>query len=120
MTNEAAEILANALEQDASAQMALNWQRIGLRWDDVAKILENHDTSEPIFAMAMQFWEDWGDASNHDWQYHTITCEQWPQLARELASCLRNGSMPTNPIIIENYTPKPKVGFLQRLKQWFR
>ncbi len=122
MTTEAAEILADALEQDAQAQEAGKVDAIGLRWDDVyAEILPIQDTSEPIFAMAMRFWDDWCDASSHEWRYHEpITNEQWPQLARELANCLRAGSMPTNQIIIESFTPKPRVGILRRLKKWVR
>ncbi len=71
MNNEAAEILANALVQDAQAQDAGRINDIGLRWDDVyAEILPFQDTSEPILAISMRFWDNWGDASIHEWQYH--------------------------------------------------
>jgi len=121
MVNEAAEILACALEQDAQAQEAGNINDIGLRWDDIyAEILPIQDTAEPIFAMAMRFWDDWGDASKHEWKYHEpITKEQWPIFARELATCLRTETMPENQIINENFTPMPTVSILERIKKWF-
>ncbi|HEB54832.1 MAG TPA: hypothetical protein ENI98_00725 [Gammaproteobacteria bacterium] len=119
MKNEAAEILAKALEEDAIAQESGNIDDIGLRWDDVyAEILPLQDVSEPIFAMAMQFWDGWVDASNHEWQYHKpVKKEQWPIFARELADCLRSGTMPANQMLIDVFSPGRRTIISKRIKK---
>jgi hypothetical protein len=120
MNKEAAEIFATALENDADEQDAGRYENIGMKWDDIyAQILPiEEDINTPIYNMAFRFWDDWCDASNHEWQYHEpITKNQWPQFARDLALSLRSGNIPTNQIIIDNFTPKPKIGVFQRLKQ---
>jgi len=122
MNKEAAEIFATALENDANDQDEGRYENIGMKWDDIyAQILPiEEDINVPIYNMAFRFWDDWCDTSNHEWQYHEpITKKQWPQFARELAQCLRTGRMPTNLIIIEKFTPKPKIGLWQRIKQRF-
>jgi len=123
MNKEAAEIFAKALENDANDHDAGKYENIGMKWDDIyAQILPiEDDINNPIYGMAFRFWEDWGDASNHEWQYHEpIKKEQWPIFARELAQSLKTGSMPQNQAIIENFKPKPKVGLFKRLKNAFK
>ena len=123
INKEAAEALANALESDADDQDAGRYENIGMKWDDTyAQMLPiEEDMNNPIYGIAFRFWDDWCDASNHEWQCHEpIKKEQWPNFARELAQSLKTGVMPNNQVIIENFTPKPKVGLFTRVKNVFK
>jgi len=121
MSSEAAEFVAQALEQDAEAHEAGRFNDIAKRWDDVyGKLLPIQDTSEPIFAMAMRFWDDWKDASNHKWMYHKpMKQTDWPRVARVIAACLRSGTLPEEKIILDLFMPKPKKGLIDRIKSWY-
>lgn len=121
MNKEAAEIFAKALEEDIKLQEEGRFVEIGENWDDVyAELLPiDDDIDNPIYSLAFRFWDDWCDASNHDWLHHEpVTKEQWPLLAKEIAESLRTGKLPESEIIIEEFTPKPKISITQRLKQW--
>ena len=87
MNTEAAEILAIALEKDAMDHDQGKFEGIGMRWDDVygelLPIEENIDSF--LYVLSFRFWDD------------------WPKLAREISQCLRNGEIPTNPMILENF-----------------
>ena len=121
MNLEAAEILANAIEEDIETQKQSRYLEIGEKCDDVhGELLRIEDDIEnSIYSLAFRFWDDWGDASNHDWLYHEpVAKEQWPVYAKEIATNLRLRRLPENPDIIEGFMPKPKVSFLQRMKKW--
>lgn len=123
MNKEAAKLFANALESDADDHDAGRYENIGMKWDDIyAQILPiEDDINNPIYGIAFRFWDDWCDASSHEWQYHEpIKKEQWSILARELAQSLKTGLIPQNQVIIENFKPKPKVGLIKRLKKVFK
>lgn len=119
MPSEAADILAKALEDDAAAHEAGQYSSIGERYDDVyGEILPIDDIPGPLSALAFRFWDDWCDASQHDWMYHEpIRKEDWPLIARTIAKCLRSGELPTDPLILREFTPEPRLSFVQRLKQ---
>jgi hypothetical protein len=121
MNPGAADMLADALEEDIRAQEQGRFIEIGEKWDDVyAELLPiEDDIDNPIYSLAFRFWDDWGDASKHDWLYHEpISKEQWPIYAKEIAASLRDGILPESVIIAEEILPKPKVGLIQKLKQW--
>lgn len=122
MNKEATEILAKALEKDAIDHESGKYDNIGHRWDDVyGQILPvEEDFNNPIYSIAFRFWDDWGDASNHEWQYHEpITANEWPVIAREIVSSLRSGNMPSKQRIIDNFLPKPSEGIIKKIKTWF-
>jgi hypothetical protein len=122
MNNEASNIVATALEIDANKHDAGEYQEIGSCWDNIyAEILPiEEDISSPLYNMTFRFWDDWGDAANHNWQYHKpIKKEQWPLFARELAVCLRTQTMTTNIVLLNSFMPKPKLSLLERIKKWF-
>ena len=63
MPSESAEILANALEADADAQVRGDFENIGMQWDEVyGEILPINEIPDPLFGLAMEFWDDWCDA----------------------------------------------------------
>ena len=123
MNKEASEIFSNALESDANDHDAVLYENIGMKWDEIYSLLLpiEDDINNPIYDISFRFWDEWCDASTHEWQYHEpIKKEQWPNLARELAQCLKTGAIPSNKIIIENFTPKPKISLFTRLKNVFK
>ena len=121
MTSESAEILARALEHDADTQEKNKTSEIGNRYDDVySQILPINEIPEDLFGLAMRFWDDWVDASNHEWKYHEPLVESdWPRIARTIAAHLRDGTLPRDELILEQFLPKPKKPMLQRIKNLF-
>jgi len=120
--SEAAEILAKALEVDALAHEAGQFANIGMRYDPVlGEILPINDIPEQLFGLAFGFWDCWLDAANHDWLHHEpMSKADWPNVARVISQCLRAGALPTDPMILNQFLPKPpSPSLLQRLKQWF-
>ena len=122
MNSEAANIFAIALEKDAEDHEAGRFRNIGSNWDRVyGEILPiENDVENPLYRMSFRFWDDWCDASNHDWNYHNpINKDQWPNLARELANCLRAKKMPENRILLNNFTVEPRVPLIEKIKNVF-
>ncbi len=105
MASEAAEILASALEQDASAQesgrLEIEDQRIEAVRQEVRPI---NDIPRPIFKLALRFWREWAQASRLGLDdYGLIAASDWPVMARTIAQHVRSGSMPPDRMIIENF-----------------
>ena len=123
MNSEAVNILAAALEEDAKNHDSEKYSAIGLNWDNIyGEILPIEDDFEtPLYGMSFRFWDDWSDASNHDWMYHEpISKEDWPYLARELAQCLRDKKMPENTMLLNNFKVQPRKPFFDKIKDAFR
>ena len=121
MNPQAAEIFASAIEEDIKLQEQGRFLEIGEKLDEVyAELLPiEDDINNPVYAIAFRFWDDWGDASTHDWFFHEpVTEEQWPIYAKEIVTSLRTGKLPENSIILEEFTPKPKISIAQKIKQW--
>jgi hypothetical protein len=54
--------------------------------------------------VALNFWDGWIDASNHEWQhYEPITAKDWPVLAREIAANLESDKEISNPVILKQF-----------------
>jgi hypothetical protein len=125
MATEAADILADALLVDAEAHEAGRYGEIGERYDDVyAELLPLDGLSERPVRMALDFWDGWIDARNHDWLYYDgIEEHDWPRHARFVSACLRSGRIPDDPTLKKHFdrppvAPKgaPLRGFLSRLR----
>ena len=121
MASESAEILAKALEHDANIQEKNRISEIGNRYDDViCEILPINEIPEDLFGLAMRFWDDWVDASNHEWKYHEPFVESdWPKMARKIATHLREATFPNDELILEEFMPTPKKPILKRIKNLF-
>jgi len=118
---EADEILAAALLADAEAHNAGRYEEVAERYDEIEGKLQC--LTQRRFAIALNFWDSWADARNHDWNYYPgITQFDWSKLASEIANSLRNGSDPINPVIVERFAPENlrplRVRLLERVKQW--
>jgi hypothetical protein len=121
MPREEHEILASALEAEATLQEQGSVRAIGDDYDQTyGRVLEiNHDYDESI-AFAFTFWDNWVDASNHNWLYHDpITERDWPRFAREVAQAVRRGELPKNDFLVQQIRLKPRQTLWQWLKSLF-
>lgn len=75
------DILASALLADADAHEGNRFEDIGERYDDVlAGLLPLKDRWTLHVSVALEFWDGWVDARNHDWQYYPgIARDDWPR-----------------------------------------
>jgi hypothetical protein len=123
MSSEASEILAKALEADASAQESGQLDGIGMLYDEVlCEILPINDIPEPLFNLAFSFWGDWLDAKDHNWFHHEpLTSDDWPRIAKSIASHLRQGTLPEDQLILKLFQPASEpltTSLFRRLSKW--
>lgn len=123
VTSDGAEdTLAVALLADADAHERERFGDVGERYDDVlAGLLPLKDRWTPRVSVALQFWDGWIDARNHDWRYYPgIARDDWPRLARDIARSLREGVEPTDPNLMAHFGPSAHRSWLTRLSEWRR
>ena len=111
--------LINAIETDIRAHEEGDFENIATRYDDVlGKFLPFREKND-VVSIALDFWDCWGDASNHQWRhYDGIESYDWPKLAREIVASLRANEMPNNETIISNFTFQRKPSWLGRFKAY--
>jgi hypothetical protein len=121
MPGEEYEIMASALEAAAVLQERGAIREIGENYDPTyRRILEINTNYDEAVAFAFTFWDNWVDASNHEWQYHEPIREgDWPQFARDVAHAVRQGQLPDNDFLIEQMRLKPQRSIWQWLKSLF-
>jgi hypothetical protein len=80
-----------ALEAAARAHESGDLAAIEAGYDELDALLPHND--DPAFDKlhtALEFWDGWIDARNHDWLYYErIQEEDWPRLARGIVDDLR-------------------------------
>ncbi len=121
MPGEEHELMAQALEQEARLRDQGEFRQIGAAYDPTyGQILEINSDYDEAIGFAFTFWDNWVDASNHDWQYHEpISQHDWPRFAREIAEAVRNGALPSNEFLVDQIRLKPRVSLWQRFKALF-
>ena len=117
MNEEAAAILVQALEKETQLHNAGSHDAIGAAYDDVLSeilpITEYHDKQRD---MVMRFWDDWCDASNHNWLYHEpMKKEDWPKCAELIVQGLRDGKSLSEEPALSQFIPKPRISIIKRL-----
>lgn len=114
---EADQLLAAALLEAVCAHESGEYDQIASRYDDLlGELLPNQDLSERRFTIAAAFWDGWGDASNHDWQYYRgIRKDDWPELARHVAGHLQRGESAADPRVLTLFAPENRQGCLSVL-----
>lgn len=116
---DSVDVLASALELDADAHDAEQYDAIGERFDDVLnEVIPFWDDYERALSAGFYFWDCWVDARNHDWQYYPGTARgDWPRYARAVAAALRRGEVPESvPDMLLTRGPT----WRQRLRMRFR
>jgi hypothetical protein len=114
-------ILAAALVADAAAHETGQFEAIGEVYDDVYReLLAIQDLKERRFGIALNFWDGWADARNHDWfHYPGIAQSDWPRLARGIAEALENGVDPTDAAVVARFAPENLLPLRTRLSHWW-
>lgn len=103
--DELRERFASHLERAAEAQQADNVAGLENGYDALDAILPRGEGAEyDKLHIALNFWDGWIDARNHDWQYYEgIGEHDWPQLARILAADLRADREPRDKPILQHF-----------------
>jgi hypothetical protein len=85
------ERFASDLDRAAQAQDAGNLPGIETGYEALDEVLPRGESAEyDKLHIALNFWDGWIDARNHDWHYYEGIAEQdWPNLARLIAADLR-------------------------------
>jgi hypothetical protein len=121
MIGEEHEIMASALEAEATLQERGSVRKLGANYDPTcARILEVNSHYDESIAFAFTFWDNWVDAANHEWKYHEPIGEQeWPTFGREVAAAVRRGQLPANQFLIDEIRLKPRRSLWQWIKSLF-
>ena len=122
MPGEEHELIAAALESAAALQEHGSVRDIGESYDSAyGRILEINSDYDESIAFAFTFWDNWVDASNHEWQYHDpIRESDWPRFAREIAEAVRRGELPCNAFLIDQIRLEPRRSPAEWFKSLFR
>jgi hypothetical protein len=117
---EARQIFIHELTRDAEAHEARRYQDIGAGFDQVDAELPRDEGPEfdKLF-IALDFWDGWIDARNHDWQYYKgIKERDWPRLARTIIKALEADQEITDPLVLSHFdfrNPRQSRGLIRRL-----
>lgn len=96
--------LVEQLRRDADAHDEGSYDEIGRRFDAVERHLP-HGTAPELgrLHIALTFWDGWVDARNHGWPHGPIGIDDWPKLARDVASDLAADREITNATVISRF-----------------
>jgi hypothetical protein len=98
-------LLAARLEDAANAHDSGDLAAIANGFDEIDHALPRHRGShDNILFIALNFWDGWIDARNHEWLYYKgISREDWGALARQIAYKLRNGLEIDNERVLHHF-----------------
>ena len=118
--SEARQEVIKGLLLAAAAHESGRLALIETEYDSVESILYiNNAPESPGLSVALNFWDGWIDARNHDWQYYEgITAEDWPRLARGIAADLEADREITDEVIRGHFDLKLQArepGIFRRL-----
>ena len=122
--SEAKKAFIHGLSHDAAAHEAGHYQQIGAGFDelDVGLPRERKAEFDKLF-IALNFWDGWIDARNHDWQYYKgIRESDWPILANQIVKALAEDREITEPAVLTHFDfrqRRPK-SFLKSLLEQIR
>jgi hypothetical protein len=117
---EANRAMISGLLQAASEQEAGRLSEIEQFFDTLDERLPRDAGPEfdQLF-IALNFWDGWIDARNHDWKYYEgIRAEDWPQLAKRIVEDLKADREITDEVVRKHFDFKNQVdepGILKRL-----
>ncbi|HXV97351.1 MAG TPA: hypothetical protein VEC93_02940 [Anaerolineae bacterium] len=121
---EAKQIMIDALLRSASKHEAGLFVEIDYSYDTLDSELPRNDKPEfdKLF-IALNFWDGWIDARNHDWKYYEgIRAEDWPRLARNIVADLDADQEITDELIRSHFDFRSRIkhpGILKNFIQTF-
>ena len=102
---EAKRVFVDGLTRDAIAHESGRFRNVGEGFDNLdCKLPRNQGAEFDKFFIALNFWDGWIDARNHDWKYYQgIRQADWPRLARSIASDLSRDKEISDPLVLEHF-----------------
>jgi hypothetical protein len=120
--DEAKHYLIEHLSRDVALHAAGDYWHVGDNFDDFDTNLPRND--DPKFKklhIALNFWDGWQDARNHDWHFYKgISKNDWPRLAEIIIQNVKEEKKITDQIILEHFDLKPREGIISKLKKIFK
>ena len=109
----------SSLEAAAQAQESGDLDGIETGYRELDSLLPR--TDDPVYhklEIALEFWDGWIDARNHDWLYYEgISEDDWPELARRIAADLREDRDVNDERVLDRFDPRRRRG---RPSMWAR
>ena len=118
--SEAKQAMISGLLQAASEQEASRLSEIERSYDTIdANLPRDAGPEFDKLFIALNFWDGWIDARNHDWQYYEgIRAEDWPQLAKRIVDDLKADREISDELVRKHFDFKNQVnepGIFKRL-----
>ncbi len=113
---EAKQFLIENLMRDAVTHEAGRYQDIGHDFDEFDANLPRDERPEfnKLF-IALNFWDGWIDARNHDWQYYAgISRPDWPVLARNIVQAIADDREIAEPMVLEHFSLRERQSLRER------
>ena len=97
--------LVAALRHEAGAQEQGRPEQVGSAFDEFDANLPREGGPEfDKLHIALNFWDGWIDARNHDWQYYKpIRQQDWLRLARSIAAQVEADEQVMEPLVLERF-----------------
>lgn len=97
--------LIKHLADDAQHHVAGNFERIGEGFDELdANLPRGAGPEFDNLHVALNFWDSWQDARNHEWRYYPkIRQKDWPRLADSLVSDISADRDIQDPLILAEF-----------------
>jgi hypothetical protein len=105
------ERVAGALERAAEAHDAGCYRDLSNIYDevDVPETRGEGDRFAKV-GIALNFFDGWVDASNHDWLYYEgISQDDWPRFARIIVTALRSDREVPTPMVLRHFDLRGSV-----------
>jgi hypothetical protein len=108
---EAKQLFVDCLTRDATAHETGRFADVGDGFDNLdGQLPRNHNAEFDKLFIALNFWDGWIDARNHDWRYYKgIGQADWPRLARSIASNLSQDREITDPLVLAHFDFRNRV-----------
>ena len=120
--DEAKEYLIENFSRSANSHVSDELSKIGEGLQKLNQDLPR--TGDQRFTklhIALNFWDGWQDARNHDWKYYEdIKPYDLPNLAKIIVEDLKNDREITDEKILAHFALRPKESIGRKLKRLFK
>lgn len=120
--DEPKKFLIEQLSRDVEIHISGNYRRIGDKFSEFdANLPRNDDPKFTKLHIALNFWDGWQDARNHDWRvYKGISENDWPQLAKIIIRNIEEEKEITNELILQYFDLRGGEGIISKLRKMFK
>lgn len=118
---DARQYLIEQLSRDAQLHMDGHFSEIGAGYDHFdSNLPRGNDPRYRTLFIALNFWDGWQDARNHEWLYYEgINSGDWPELAKTIIKSVAAEQEVTDERILRHFDLRPRKTLIQRLKGLF-